>query len=61
MHLVSPEALGQHPVVDVVGDVGERAIDDLRAAPLGYALCDGASVAFVEERKQLAVDATSYL
>lgn len=60
-YLVSSEALGQHPVVDVIGDAGERAIDDLGATSLGDALSDEASIAFVGERKQLPVDATSHL
>lgn len=48
-HLISSEALRQDPVVDVVGDTREGAVDDFRGAPLGDAVSDSFSVAAVGE------------
>lgn len=60
-HLISSEALRQDPVVDVVGDTGEGAVDDFRGAPLGDAVSDSFSVAAVGEREELPVHRSSHL
>lgn len=59
--LVSSEALGQDPVVDVAGKTGEGAVDDFRGARLGDSLPEGFGVAAVCERKELPVDGSSHL
>lgn len=45
--LVSSEALGQDPVIDVAGKTGEGAVDDFRGACLGDSLPVGFGVAAV--------------
>lgn len=60
-HLISSEALRQDPVVDVVGDTREGAVDDFRGAPLGDAFSDSFGVAAVGEREELPVHRSSHL
>ncbi|TNN39017.1 hypothetical protein EYF80_050809 [Liparis tanakae] len=56
-------AVGRHldPVVDVIGDTGERAVDDFRGAPLGDAFRDGFGVGAVGEGEALPARPAAHL
>lgn len=58
-HLISSEALRQHPVEDVTGAARQGPVDDCRA-PLVHALRDRFSVGAVSEG-DLPVDDSSHL
>lgn len=60
-HLISPEALRQDPIEDVIGNTGEGAVDHLRGASLGDALGDSFTVGTVGEREELPVHRSSHL
>lgn len=59
-HLISFEALRQDPIVDVVGDTGEGAVNDFRAS-LGDAFGDSFSVGTVGKGEELPVRPSSQL
>lgn len=60
-HLISPEALRQDPIEDVIGNTGEGAVDHFRRASLGDAFSDRSAVGTVGEREELSVHRSSHL
>lgn len=60
-HLISPEALRQDPIEDVIGNTGEGAVDHFRGASLGDAFSDSSAVGTVGEREELPVHRSSHL